>query len=37
MKYVGSKNRIAKDLAPVIQSFITENVAGYIEPFGSVK
>lgn len=33
MKYVGSKNRIAKELAPVIQSFITENVVGYIEPF----
>ncbi len=33
MKYVGSKNRIAKDLAPVIQSYITEDVTGYIEPF----
>ena len=33
MKYVGSKNRIAKDLAPVIQSFITDEVVGYIEPF----
>lgn len=33
MKYVGSKNRIAKELAPVIQSYITENTVGYLEPF----
>ncbi len=33
MKYVGSKNRLAKDLAPVIQSYITEQTAGYFEPF----
>lgn len=33
MKYVGSKNRLAKDLAPVIQSYITEKTAGYFEPF----
>lgn len=33
MKYVGSKNRIAKDLAPIIQSYITEDTKGYLEPF----
>lgn len=33
MKYVGSKNRIAKDLAPIIQSYITEDTVGYLEPF----
>ena len=33
LKYVGSKNRIAKELAPVIQSYITEDTVGYLEPF----
>lgn len=33
MKYVGSKNRIAKDLAPIIQSYITDETVGYLEPF----
>lgn len=33
MKYVGSKNRIAKDLIPIIQSYITEDTKGYLEPF----
>lgn len=33
MKYVGSKNRISKDLAPIIQSYITEDTKGYLEPF----
>lgn len=33
MKYVGSKNRLAKDLAPIIQSYITEDTVAYIEPF----
>lgn len=34
MKYVGSKNRLAKQLAPIIQSYIdTSNCKGYIEPF----
>lgn len=33
MKYVGSKNRLSKDLAPVIQSYITEETKGYLEPF----
>lgn len=33
MKYVGSKNRIAKDLAPIIQSYITDDTKGYLEPF----
>ena len=33
MKYVGSKNRLAKELVPIIQSYITENTVGYLEPF----
>lgn len=36
MKYVGSKNRIAKEIAPIIQSYIDEmgeQCNGYWEPF----
>ena len=33
MKYVGSKNRLAKELAPIIQSYISNETIGYIEPF----
>lgn len=33
MRYVGSKNRLSKDLAPIIQSYITEDTVAYIEPF----
>lgn len=33
MLYMGSKNRIAKHLIPIIQSYITENTKGYLEPF----
>lgn len=33
IKYVGSKNRISKELAPIIQSYITEETKGYLEPF----
>ena len=33
MQYVGSKNRISKELAPIIQSYITDETKGYIEPF----
>lgn len=34
MKYVGSKNRISKDIVPIIQSLINENqVKIYFEPF----
>lgn len=33
MKYLGSKNRIAKDLAPVIQRYINKDTTFYIEPF----
>ena len=33
MKYVGSKNRLSKDLAPIIQSYITDETVAYIEPF----
>ena len=33
MWYVGSKNKISKDLAPIIQSYITAGTKGYLEPF----
>lgn len=34
MRYVGSKNRIAKDIAPIIQSYIDNlGAENYIEPF----
>ena len=33
MVYVGSKNRLSKELAPIIQSYITEDTKGYLEPF----
>ena len=33
MKYVGSKNKLKKELIPIIQSYITENTKGYLEPF----
>lgn len=33
MQYVGSKNRLSKELAPIIQSYIDENTKGYLEPF----
>ena len=33
MRYVGSKNKLSKDLAPIIQSYITESTTGYLEPF----
>ena len=33
MKYVESKNRIAKELTPIIQSYITDETKGYLEPF----
>lgn len=33
MKYVGSKNRLSKELAPIIQSYITDKTVSYIEPF----
>lgn len=33
MWYMGSKNRISKELAPIIQSYITEDTKGYLEPF----
>ena len=33
MWYVGSKNKIAKDLVLIIQSYITEDTKGYLEPF----
>lgn len=33
MKYVGSKNKLSKDLVSIIQSYITEDTAGYLEPF----
>lgn len=33
MQYVGSKNRLSKELAPIIQSYISEDTVAYIEPF----
>lgn len=33
MVYIGSKNRIAKELIPIIQSYITDETEGYLEPF----
>lgn len=34
MKYVGSKNRLSKDLVPIIQGFIDDNgIKHYYEPF----
>lgn len=33
MQYVGSKNKISKELAPIIQSYITADTKGYLEPF----
>ena len=33
MWYMGSKNRFAKELIPIIQSYITEDTKGYLEPF----
>ena len=33
MKYVGSKNKLSKELAPLIQSYITNDTTMYLEPF----
>lgn len=33
MKYVGSKNRLSKELVPIIQSYINDETLAYIEPF----
>lgn len=34
MKYMGSKSRIAKDIVPIIQSYIdNNNIEIYVEPF----
>lgn len=33
MQYMGSKNRIAKELIPIIESYITSDTKGYLEPF----
>lgn len=33
MIYVGSKRRLSKELAPIIQSYITKDTTGYLEPF----
>lgn len=33
MIYLGSKNRMSKYLAPIIQSYITDETEGYLEPF----
>lgn len=33
LKYMGSKNRLAKELVPIIQSYINKDTKGYLEPF----
>lgn len=33
MQYMGSKNQIAKHLKPIIESYLTEDIEYYIEPF----
>lgn len=33
MNYVGSKNRLSKELAPIIQSYVDKGCLGYLEPF----
>ena len=33
MWYMGSKSRFTKELIPIIQSYITEDTKGYLEPF----
>ena len=33
MWYVGSKNRLSKELVPIIQSYINKDTKMYIEPF----
>ena len=33
MRYMGSKNRISKELKVIIESYINENTEGYLEPF----
>lgn len=33
MQYVGSKNRISKELKPIIESYLTDETVAYIEPF----
>ena len=33
MRYMGSKSRISKYIVPIIQSYISSNTKGYIEPF----
>ena len=35
MNYMGSKNRLSKELVPIIQSYIDNmpNCNGYLEPF----
>ena len=33
MRYVGSKNKLSKELAPIIQGYITKDTKGYLEPF----
>ena len=33
MQYMGSKNRLAKELIPIIQSYINDDTKCYLEPF----
>ena len=33
MRYIGSKNRLSKEIVPIIQSYIKSDTKGYLEPF----
>lgn len=33
MKYLGSKNKLSKEMLPIIESYLTEDTKFYIEPF----
>lgn len=33
MRYVGSKNKLSKELAVIIQRYINDTTSGYLEPF----
>lgn len=36
MRYMGSKTRLSKEIIPIIQSYITADTNGYLEPFVGV-
>lgn len=33
MRYMGSKNKLSKEISPIIQTYIDKGVKGYLEPF----